>query len=232
MRPAGLTFLTRTPRRSIHIIRSTNMYPGTEIPRVGVFGGLGVGKSTLTMAFCQKHPDLTYEPTVEEDCFRTGFVLYGEEHLVEILDTAGQEEFANMVDEWIQRCAGFILVFDLTSKSSFLCIDSLLERILQVKRWTLEDPNRPDRLPIAIVANKTDLRHQRVVSTKDGQDLGKKNNSLFFEASAKRNVYVYKVFHDVFAYLLLSSRQSFDDASSSGSGISPTSTCVGCCTIM
>ena len=38
---------------------------------------------------------------------------------LEILDTAGQEDFTALRDQWIRECDGYVLVYDTTCRSSF-----------------------------------------------------------------------------------------------------------------
>lgn len=59
---------------------------------------------------------------------------------MEILDTAGQEEYTAYVefnsrlrDQWIRDGEGFLLVYSITSKSTFERVDRFKEQILRVK---------------------------------------------------------------------------------------------------
>lgn len=57
-----------------------------------VVGGGGVGKSALTIQFVQSHFVDEYDPTIE-DSYRKQFVVDEEVALLDVLDTAGQEEY-------------------------------------------------------------------------------------------------------------------------------------------
>ncbi|PVU87385.1 hypothetical protein BB560_006499, partial [Smittium megazygosporum] len=57
-----------------------------------VVGGGGVGKSALTIQFIQSHFVDEYDPTIE-DSYRKQCVIDGETALLDVLDTAGQEEY-------------------------------------------------------------------------------------------------------------------------------------------
>lgn len=52
----------------------------------------GVGKSALTIQLIQNHFVDEYDPTIE-DSYRKQVVIDGETCLLDILDTAGQEEY-------------------------------------------------------------------------------------------------------------------------------------------
>jgi GTPase KRas len=60
--------------------------------------------------------------------------------ILEILDTAGQEEYTaytllkfRLRDQWIRDGEGFVLVYSITSKSTFERVDRFKDQILRVK---------------------------------------------------------------------------------------------------
>lgn len=53
--------------------------------------------------------------------------------MLEILDTAGTEQFASMRDLYIKNGQGFVVVYSLTARQTFLDIRSLREQITRVK---------------------------------------------------------------------------------------------------
>jgi GTPase SAR1 family protein len=42
----------------------------------------------------------------------------GGKAMLEIIDTAGTEQFTSMVEMYIKNCQGFLLVYDVTKKTS------------------------------------------------------------------------------------------------------------------
>lgn len=74
-----------------------------------------------------------------------------------VLDTAGQEEFSAMREQYMRSGEGFLLVFSVTDRNSFDELPRFHKQILRVKDR--------DEFPMLMVANKADLEHQRVVST-------------------------------------------------------------------
>jgi GTPase KRas protein len=77
--------------------------------------------------------------------------------LLDVLDTAGQEEYSAMREQYMRTGEGFLLVYSITSRSSFEEISTFQQQILRVKDT--------DSYPIVVVANKSDLEHERQVST-------------------------------------------------------------------
>ncbi|KAJ2412090.1 RAS1 protein, partial [Coemansia sp. RSA 2531] len=57
-----------------------------------VVGGGGVGKSALTIQFIQSHFVDEYDPTIE-DSYRKQCTIDNETAMLDVLDTAGQEEY-------------------------------------------------------------------------------------------------------------------------------------------
>lgn len=72
-----------------------------------------------------------------------------------VLDTAGQEEFSAMREQYMRSGEGFLLVFSLTDYNSFAEISKFQKQILRVKDR--------DEFPMLLVGNKCDLQHQRRV---------------------------------------------------------------------
>lgn len=73
-----------------------------------------------------------------------------------VLDTAGQEEFSAMREQYMRSGEGFLLVFSVTDRNSFDELPRFHKQILRVKDR--------DEFPMLMVGNKADLEHQRVVS--------------------------------------------------------------------
>jgi GTPase KRas len=74
------------------------------------------------------------------------------------LDTAGQEEYAAMREQYMRPGEGFLLIYSIDSRQSFEEIMSFQHQILRVKD--------KDYFPIIVVGNKCDLpEDQRQVST-------------------------------------------------------------------
>lgn len=62
-----------------------------------------------------------YEPT-KADSYRKKVVLDGEECQIDILDTAGQEDYAAIRDNYFRSGEGFLCVFSITEHESFSAV--------------------------------------------------------------------------------------------------------------
>eukprot|EP00966_Prymnesium_polylepis_P196459 4552788-Prymnesium_polylepis.1 len=124
-----------------------------------IVGGGGVGKSALTIQLIQNHFIDEYDPTIE-DSYRKQVTIDEETCLLDILDTAGQEEYSAMRDQvglacrakpcpsarnrsaalvrslcrqYMRTGQGFLCVYSITNRGTFEEISAFREQILRVK---------------------------------------------------------------------------------------------------
>lgn len=90
------------------------------------------------------------------DSYRKQCVIDEELALLDVVDTAGEEEYAAIRQQYIETGEGFLLVYSITSRESFEEVTAFRQQILRVKKV--------DRVPILVVGNKCDLEHERQVS--------------------------------------------------------------------
>lgn len=154
-----------------------------------VVGDGGVGKSALTIQFFQKLFIEDYDPTIE-DSYIQHTQIDGEWCILDVLDTAGQEEFSAMREQYMRKGDGFLMVYSVTDLHSYENIKNFYTQILRVKD--------KDAYPMLLVANKIDLVRQRRVTEKDGRALAANLRVPYVETSAKEPpVNVDLAFHDV-----------------------------------
>lgn len=155
--------------------------------KIIVLGDGGVGKTALTIQLCLNHFVETYDPTIE-DSYRKQVVIDAQPATLEVLDTAGQEEYTALRDQWVRDGEGFLLVYSITSRSSFLRIRNYYEQIERVKD---KDP-----FALVLVGNKSDRTSERQVSQSEGEELARSLGPFvhFFESSAKHNVNIEQAF--------------------------------------
>lgn len=153
--------------------------------KIVIVGGGGVGKSALTIQLIMNHFVNEYDPTIE-DSYRKQVTIDDETCILDILDTAGQEEYSAMRDLYMRTGQGFILTYSISSRPSFDEIDQFKNQIFRAKG--LED------VPMVIVGNKSDLDEYRQVTAFEGREKAKELKSPFFESSAKNKINVDEVF--------------------------------------
>jgi len=104
--------------------------------RVVLLGEGGVGKTALTIQFIQKKFVTDYDPTIENSYRKQMTYQDGPTEInciLDILDTAGQEEYSVMRQQYISRGQGFVLVFSVVNQLSFRNLKKFRKEILRVK---------------------------------------------------------------------------------------------------
>jgi len=153
-----------------------------------IVGGGGVGKSSLTMQLVSNQFVDEYDPTIE-DSYRKQVTIDTDPAVLDILDTAGQEELSAMKDQYMRNGKGFLIIYAIISKNSWDEARALRSRILQVKD--------EDEFPMVIVGNKKDLSSSRQVSEAEASAFCKQHKIPFYEASAKTRENVEECFYQL-----------------------------------
>lgn len=172
-----------------------------SLHKVIMVGSGGVGKSALTLQFMYDEFVEDYEPT-KADSYRKKVVLDGEEVQIDILDTAGQEDYAAIRDNYFRSGEGFLCVFSITEEDSFQATQEFREQILRVKG----DSN----IPFILVGNKADLVNSRQVQQSTASTKASEWQVPYVETSAKTRENVDKVFYDLMREIR--SRKVSDDS--------------------
>ena len=131
-----------------------------------------------------------YEPT-KADSYRKKVTVGAEECQVDILDTAGQEDYAAIRNNYFRSGEGFLCVYSICEPESFANTTDFREQILCVKGETEEN------IPFILVANKIDLVDKRQVLKEDGESRAKEWKVPYIETSAKTEENVDKAFYDL-----------------------------------
>ena len=146
--------------------------------KVVLLGETGVGKTSIITRYVS-NTFSQYVMTSTGSSFVSKNIILDENNKVklQIWDTAGQEKYRSLAKIFYQSTAVAILVYDITTKSSFEGIKNY---------WAKEIKNNsPSDIIIAVVANKSDNYLEQEVSTEEGKDLAKQLNAIFSSTSAK-----------------------------------------------
>jgi len=160
-----------------------NNYPEHKVI---VVGAGGAGKSALTQMFMYGNFVEEYDPTTA-DSYRKIIEIDGEKCQLDILDTAGQEEY--MRDNYYKLGEGFLCVYSITMRDTFNAVNRFHDHIVQVKQTK--------EVPMILVGSKGDLEQDREVTKDEGKALADKFSCPFFETSAKTRVNVDEVFEEL-----------------------------------
>jgi small GTP-binding protein len=117
-----------------------------------VMGQGGVGKSALTLQFVQGKWVERYDPTIQ-DQYSRALEVDGRAVQVEILDTAGQEEYHALRDTFMHTGDGFILVYAINDDATFANIIEGENGLYRQIKQAIGDRD----VPFILVGNKADI---------------------------------------------------------------------------
>lgn len=150
-----------------------------------VLGFGTVGKSALTVRFVRGEFIEKYDPTIE-DAYTTYKEIDGKAVIMDIMDTAGQEEYSALRDLYIKNSEAFVLVYSIASSKSWDHLPKLISKMREMRQYTP---------PFVLVGNKADLIEEREVRKEDVEKFivenGIKNH---LEVSAKTGQNVTEIF--------------------------------------
>ncbi|GBN75836.1 Ras and EF-hand domain-containing protein, partial [Araneus ventricosus] len=156
--------------------------PPEQTFKVIFVGDAGVGKSSFALRISKGVFVRHMSSTLGLDFLMRTLRVDGTNVAVQLWDTAGQERFRSITKTYFRKADGVMLLYDCTCEQSFLSVRQWVEDI---------DKSTNQRIPLMIVANKTDLREMAMktgtmcVTTEEGEKLAKDCDTTFMEGSAK-----------------------------------------------
>lgn len=160
---------------------------------LSVLGAGGVGKSALTLRFVRDFFVRDWDPTIE-DAYRKTIDVDNKVCTLDILDTAGQDEFESLRAQWMMDKNGYILVYNLNSKQTL----EDLKPFFKLYKQMHESRAHEKHVPIILVGNKKDVvdvnPKKREVTENEGKECARLNNAIYIEASAATGENVAEVF--------------------------------------
>ena len=150
------------------------------IIKVLTLGDTAVGTTSIILRYTKSNFPKKAISTIGVD-FRSKIVDLPDRKKAKILlwDTAGQERFRTVANNYYNGTDCVLLVFDLTTKSSFTILNYWIEQLEQKKR--LED------VCLILVGNKSDLEDQIKVTQEEIEAFTNQYKMKYFEVSALKN---------------------------------------------
>jgi GTPase KRas len=151
--------------------------------KICLLGCGGSGKSCIAIRACAGFFVEEQDPTSEES-LRKQVLLRGVPRVIEVLDTAGQEDFYHLRDRWIRSCNAFAFIFSLTDRRSFQDLPQQFDQVARVKDLFVRD------IPGIIVANKADLVSALEVTSEELQQFATEVGLPSIQVSARSGLNV------------------------------------------
>ena len=146
------------------------------ILKIIILGASTVGKTSIFLRYFNNefsHGTLT---TLGVD-FKTKFFKFEDKKLkIKYIDTAGQEKFKSISENYLKGTDGVILVFDLTNKETLDLVNYWADCIKK---------NNRDNIGLILFGNKSDLENDRDVTYEEGKNLADTLKCQYYEGSAK-----------------------------------------------
>ena len=92
------------------------------------------------------------------------------------MDTAGQEDYSALREQYVRSAGAAILVYSLKCRSSFERMQIFHDQVMRVK---------DSDFPVLLIGNKCDLEDEREVAKREGIEMAKRFGCVFMETSAK-----------------------------------------------
>ena len=164
-----------------------------------VLGKSLVGKSALTFRFINDQFPKEHDTTIE-DQYKTTTNIDGYQVKLEILDTAGQDDYQSMLETWISYGSGFLLVYSIDDMESFEEVKKKYDKLVLLKGKEI--------FSCIIVGNKCDLNDElRKVPKNMGEEFATSKGVPFLEASALTTINVKEAFAKVVHDLMVKTTQ-------------------------
>ena len=153
--------------------------------KILIIGDSGVGKSSLMNRFVDQNYSSEFNATIGVD-FKVHTIKIDDKLIkLQIWDTAGQERFRTVTNTYYRGAHGVLVVYDTTNHYSFNNVTEWLSEI---------DRLANDEIPRVLVATKTDLTEEQMVTPEETQKLVQHYNLKHIETSSKNDQNVAKCF--------------------------------------
>ena len=182
---------------------------------VCIAGDAGVGKTSILSRLANGCLSSNTKPTVGLD-FESALVRVGEELVrVKIYDLSGEERFLPHALRHIRTADALVFVYDVTRRSSLAGAQGWHAALMRHARA----PN----IPLLLLGNHSDRRHQRDVSMEEAKRFAIPEGMKYIECSALTGSNVTSAFQiiaaDVISYRSLGTRQVFGQVPTPSSAI-------------
>jgi len=152
-------------------------------------GDACVGKTALAEGITKNEFRENYNSTIGVDFSTITLDICDKAIKTHIWDTAGQECFTSIISTYYRGIAGAVIVFDVCSSESFRKCSFWLNQI--------QNNGTVGHLPIImLVGNKID-RPNREITYEKASAFAEKNNMIYCETSARKNINVMKCYREL-----------------------------------
>ncbi|XP_010876381.1 RERG/RAS-like b [Esox lucius] len=152
--------------------------------KLALLGSEGAGKSAVLVRFLTKRFIGEYASNANS-LYRKRLSIEGRLLNLEVFDPCSQTgESRCILEEPMEWADGFIVVYNISDRMSFLNAQSILCQIKETRGESCKGELDKMDIPICLVGNKQDLCHARQVCEEEGHVLAQEHRCHFQEVSA------------------------------------------------
>lgn len=135
------------------------------------------GKSCMVTRYVNNEFLEYYDPTIQ-DSFNKIITIDNDPVVVEILDTAGQDEYFSLNETLIMKGDGFMFLYNILKPDGLEKLDLIIRNVFELRGVSPPKSN----MGIVICGNKSDKAAERIIQKDDGIKLAIKYNADFYES--------------------------------------------------
>ena len=167
-----------------------------DIPKYKLIflGDQYVGKSCIINSFVNDTFTEEYIATIGFDLQnKEDYQIDNQDIHLSLYDMSGLEKYRTLIPLYTRLANIILLVYDVTSKDSFIHLSNWLKSLTNVKK---------EEVIFAVVGNKTDLDDRREVNSNEGENYAKENGFIFKEVSARTGEGINELFDVILKEML------------------------------
>jgi len=169
-----------------------------------IIGDCSVGKTSIIRRYTNGTFKEEYLGTVGLDYYSKEEIIDGKTINIKLWDTAGEERYKSLTQNYFRNAEGVLLVFDVTNTNSF---NNLKDWISSIK---LNMEGKNIFIPVVIIGNKLDMEDQREITKEQAEQFVSENKYKYFETSAKTGEGVDKSIRELATQILKQDGQMDD----------------------
>ena len=158
------------------------------IYKVAIIGESFTGKSSLLNRYINKSFDNSFVSTIGVDFYIKNLMINNKLVKIQLWDTAGQEQYANLIRSYFTNCTVALIVYDITNRSTFNKVDYWLKTFKM---------NYDEDRPCVLIGTKCDLERDREVPQIEGYAKASNLDMDFIECSSKNNINIDDIFENL-----------------------------------
>ena len=169
-------------QNKIYINDNINNDDEIYIIKILIVGDPGVGKSNIIYRYTKDKFSSSNLSSAGFDSNSKEIEIIDKKVIVQLWDSAGQQQFKAITKNLFTRVQGIIILYDITNKETFLNVSNWIKLIQETNNGIL----------YTLAGNKCDLKNERKVNEEEAIKFSKENNIDFLETSAKMNINIFE----------------------------------------